>query len=106
MEFRNGLSFALLGLNPAERLGRQGDPGGSLALGLDSLRFPPGDPQISAKESLEGGVGGDPDKTFFVSSFVGTRYRLMCSVWNSHLSPSLRDPSLRYAKRKKSKHGT
>jgi putative transposase len=57
VEFRNGLSFALLTVNQAEHFGRQGDPAGSLSLGLDPRRVPPGDPQISAKESLEGGVG-------------------------------------------------
>jgi len=57
VEFRNGLSFALLTVNQAEHFGRQGDPAGSLSLGLDPLRVPPGDPQISATESLEGGVG-------------------------------------------------
>jgi putative transposase len=56
-EFRNGLSFALLSLNKAERFGRQGNPAGSLALDLDSRRILPTDPSISAKESLEGGVG-------------------------------------------------
>jgi hypothetical protein len=44
-------------VNQAEHFGRQGDPAGSLSLGLDPLRVPPGDPQISAKESLEGGLG-------------------------------------------------
>ena len=57
LEFRNGLSFALLSLNKAERFGRQGNPAGSLALGLDSRRVLPGDPSISAKETLAGGVG-------------------------------------------------
>jgi len=56
-EFRNGLSFALLSLNPAERFGPQGNPAGSLPLGLDPRRVPPPDPQISAKESLQGGDG-------------------------------------------------
>ena len=46
-----------LSLNKAERFGRQGNPAGSLALGLDSRRVTPADPSISAKESLEGGVG-------------------------------------------------
>jgi putative transposase len=57
LEFRNGLSFALLSLNPAKRFGRQGDPAGSLPLGIDSRRVLPGHPQISAKQSLEGGDG-------------------------------------------------
>jgi putative transposase len=57
LEFRNGLSFALLSLNTAERFGRQGNLVGSLPLGLDSRRVLPTDPQISAKESLAGGVG-------------------------------------------------
>jgi putative transposase len=56
MEFRNGLSFALLRANQAERFGRPGDPAGSLSLGLDSRRVLPPDPSISTKESLEGGV--------------------------------------------------
>jgi len=56
LEFRNGLSFALLSLNKAERFVRQGNPAGSLPLGLDSRRVLPPDPNISAKESLEGGV--------------------------------------------------
>ena len=57
LEFRNGLSFALLSVNTAERFGRQGNPAGSLSLGLDPLRVLPADPKIRAKESLEGGVG-------------------------------------------------
>ena len=39
----------------AERFGRPGDPAGSLALDLDSPRVLAGDPQISAKKSLEAG---------------------------------------------------
>ena len=57
LEFRNGLSLALLSLANAEGFGRQGNPAGSLALDLDSRRVLPADPSISAKESLEGGVG-------------------------------------------------
>ena len=56
-EFRNGLSFALLSLDKAERFGPQGNPAGSLALGLDPLSVLPADPSISAKESLESRVG-------------------------------------------------
>ena len=57
LEFRNGLSFALLSVNKADRLGPQGNPAGSLALGLDPLSGLPADPETRAKESLEGGVG-------------------------------------------------
>lgn len=57
VEFRNGLSLALLTVYPAERFGRQGDPAGSLSLGLAPRRVLPGNPQISAKERREGGVG-------------------------------------------------
>jgi Integrase core domain len=56
VEFRKGLSFALLSLNPTKRFGRQSDPAGSLPLGIDSRRVLPGDPQIGVKENLEGGV--------------------------------------------------
>jgi hypothetical protein len=51
-----GFPSRCLKTHQAEHFG-QGDPAGSLAPGLDSLRVPPGDPQIRAKESLEGGVG-------------------------------------------------
>jgi len=55
VEFRDGLSFALLAVRQAERFGHQGDPAGSLALGLD---FPACSARrssdISAKESPEG----------------------------------------------------
>lgn len=65
MEFRNGLSFALLTVNKAECFGRQGNPAGSLPLGLDSRRVLPPDPEISAKERLECGVS---DGNFLLKS--------------------------------------
>jgi putative transposase len=57
LEFRNGLSFALLSVSKAERFDRQGNPAGSLSLGLDPLRVLPAHPKIRPKESLEGGDG-------------------------------------------------
>ena len=57
LEFRNGLSFALLSIDTVERFGRQGNPAGSLALGLDPPRVLPPDSKIRAKESLEGADG-------------------------------------------------
>lgn len=42
-EFAAGLSFALLSFNKADRARRQGNPSGSLSLGLDSAPDPPPD---------------------------------------------------------------
>ncbi len=53
-EFAVGLSFALLSVNKADRARTQGNPSGSLPLGLDSAPDPPADPRIRAKESYEG----------------------------------------------------
>lgn len=53
-EFAAGLSFALLSFNKADRARSQGNPSGSLSLGLDSAPDPPPDPKIRAKESYEG----------------------------------------------------
>lgn len=53
-EFAVGLSFALLSVNKADRARSQGNPSGSLPLGLDSAPDPPPDPRIRAKESYEG----------------------------------------------------
>jgi putative transposase len=55
-EFAAGLSFALLSFNKADRARRQGNPSGSLTLGLDTAPDPPPDPTIRAKESYEGGL--------------------------------------------------
>jgi len=53
-EFAVGLSFALLNVNKADRARSQGNPSGSLPLGLDPAPDPPPDPRIRAKESYEG----------------------------------------------------
>jgi putative transposase len=53
-EFAVGLSFALLSVNKADRTRGQGNPSGSLTLGLDPAPDPPPDPRIRAKKSYEG----------------------------------------------------
>ena len=57
MEFVAGVSFALLSVNKADRARSQGNPSGSLSLGLDSASDPPPDPTIRAKETTEGNGG-------------------------------------------------
>ena len=51
VEFREGLSFALMSVHRTERSGSQGNPDGRDQLGLDSLRVLPEQSGISAKES-------------------------------------------------------
>ena len=57
-EYVQGLSFALLCADAAERFRSQGNPAGSLTRGLDFFQALPAEAEIRAKERSDGGPSG------------------------------------------------